>query len=56
LETRNAPTGGFRLCNGSTEYDVAALQRGSGAAGIGGLLPGLMDEKVLKEIGATSRI
>ena len=49
---KNAPTADFDCAMAAQNMMLAAHSKGIGSCWIGGLLPGLMDEKILNEIGA----
>jgi len=52
LGNKNAPTADFDCSMAAQNMMLAAHSKGIGSCWIGGLLPALMDEKILKEIGA----
>ena len=52
LGNKNAPTSDFDCAMAAQNMMLAAHSMGIGSCWIGGLLPALMDEKILKEIGA----
>lgn len=52
LGNKNAPTADFDCAMAAQNMMLAAHSKGIGSCWIGGLLPALMDEKTLKEIGA----
>jgi len=52
LGNKNAPTADFDCAMAAQNMMLVAHSKGIGSCWIGGLLPALMDEKILKEIGA----
>ncbi|VVB97239.1 Coenzyme F420:L-glutamate ligase [uncultured archaeon] len=52
LGNKNAPTVDFDCPMAAQNMMLAAHSRGIGSCWVGGVLPALMDEKLLKEIGA----
>ena len=52
LGNKNSPTVDFDCAMAAQNMMLAAHSKGIGSCWIGGLLPGLMDEKLLKELGA----
>ena len=53
LGNKNAPTADFDCAMAAENMMLAAHSKGMGSCWIGGLLPALMDEKILKELGAS---
>ncbi|NJD77113.1 MAG: nitroreductase family protein [Candidatus Methanoperedens sp.] len=52
LGNKNAPTVDFDCSMAAQNMMLAAHSRGIGSCWVGGVLPALMDEKLLKELGA----
>lgn len=54
LGNKSAPTADFDCAMAAENMMLAAHSKGIGSCWIGGLLPALMDEKILEELGAPS--